>query len=104
MARDSATNPSTLRVDGGMSANDWLLQYLADIVGTSVDRPRITETTAVGAAHLAGLQAGIYGSFDDLKQHWHADQRFQPQLQKPERDRLLKGWGKAVSRVREHGG
>ncbi|HEX5513523.1 MAG TPA: glycerol kinase GlpK, partial [Gammaproteobacteria bacterium] len=104
MARDSATNPSTLRVDGGMSANDWLLQYLADIVGTSVDRPRITETTAVGAAHLAGLQAGIYGSFDDLKQHWHADQRFQPQLRKPERDLLLRNWEKAVSRVREHGG
>lgn len=101
MVRDSATNPSTLRVDGGMSANNWMMQYLADIVGAPVDRPRITETTALGAASLAGLQAGVYDSFDDLAQHWRPDRRFQPSLRKPERDRLLQGWEKAVSRVRE---
>src|SRR5690625_1653341 len=101
MARDSATNPSTLRVDGGMSANNWLLQYLADIVGANVDRPQITETTALGAASLAGLQAGVYDSFDDLKHHWRSDRRFQPRMKKAERDRLLQGWEKAVARVRE---
>ncbi len=104
MVRDSATNPSTLRVDGGMSANDWLLQQLADIVGTTVDRPRVTETTALGAASLAGLQAGVYQSLDDLTRHWRLDRRFQPRLGKPERDRLLRGWEKAVARVRENGG
>ncbi|NLO80959.1 MAG: glycerol kinase GlpK [Xanthomonadaceae bacterium] len=102
MAGDSATNPSTLRVDGGMSANDWLLQFLADVTGTKVDRPRITETTALGAAYLAGLQAGLYDSFAELEQHWRADRRFQPRLQKAERDQLLHGWAKAVARVREN--
>jgi glycerol kinase len=102
MVRDSATNPSTLRVDGGMSANNWLLQFLADMVDTPVDRPRVTETTALGAASLAGLQAGIYQSFDDLKRHWRADRRFQPAIDRSQRDRLLKGWEKAVSRVREN--
>lgn len=101
MVQDSATNPSTLRVDGGMSANNWMMQYLADIVGAPVDRPRITETTALGAASLAGLQAGVYQSLDDLTEHWQADRRFRPTMRKTERYRLLQGWEKAVSRVRE---
>ncbi len=104
MAHDSATNPSALRVDGGMTANDWLLQCLADIADTPVDRPRVIETTALGAACLAGLQAGIYRSLDDLRDHWRADARFLPKLDKAQRDKLIQGWEKAVSRVRESGG
>lgn len=101
MVEDSATNPAALRVDGGMSANNWLMQYLADIVGAPVDRPRTTETTALGAATLAGLQAGIHQSMADLSQQWQAERRFRPTLRKAERYRLLQGWEKAVSRVRE---
>jgi len=104
MARDSATNPSALRVDGGMTTNNWLLQCLADIADTPVDRPHVTETTALGAASLAGLQAGIYQSFDDLREHWRADARFQPRLDRAQREKLIRGWEKAVARVRENAG
>ncbi len=104
MARDSATNPSTLRADGGMIANNWLLQQLADIVDAPVDRPQIIETTAQGAASLAGLQAGIYDSFDALSRNWRASARYKPRLAKDVRDRLLAGWERAVSRVRSDSG
>lgn len=101
MLADSATNPATLRVDGGMSGNDWMMQFLSDVVGAPVDRPRGTETTALGAACLAGLQAGLHDSLDRLAAQWQADRRFQPRLEQNRRDSLLQAWAGAVARVRQ---
>jgi len=91
--------PTTLRVDGGMVANDWLMHFLADILGATVDRPKITETTALGAAYLAGLKAGVFGSLEQLADLWRLDQSFQPRIPKEERDQLYAAWQDAVKRV-----
>ena len=92
--------PTILRVDGGMVANSWVSQNLADIVGIPVDRPKITETTALGVAYLAGLQAGIFKSLDDISAQWQSDQAFTRSMQKEEGDALYEGWQAAVARVR----
>jgi len=91
--------PTTLRVDGGMVANDWLMHFLADILGATVDRPKITETTALGAAYLAGLKAGVFDSLDELSELWSLDQSFKPRIPKDERDQLYAAWQDAVKRV-----
>jgi len=92
--------PSSLKVDGGMVKNDWFCQRLADLTGLAVERPRITETTALGAAYLAGLAAGVFANFEDIARAWDLDRRFDPVLQAPARDLAYEGWKKAVSRVR----
>ncbi|CAN5257225.1 glycerol kinase GlpK [soil metagenome] len=91
--------PAALKVDGGMVANDWLCQALCDIVGLPVDRPKVLETTALGAAYLAGRQAGVYGGFDDFQRIWSLDRRFEPQMKAKVRDPLIAGWRDAVSRT-----
>lgn len=98
MAEDGV-NPSSLRIDGGMVANNWMVQFLADILDLPVNRPKIMETTALGAAYLAGIQAGVLGSFDDLSKQWQMDARFEPQITAFNRKRLLDGWHDAVQRV-----
>ncbi len=100
MGRDGAITPDTLRVDGGMVANDWLMQFLADVLGFAVERPVITETTALGAAYLAGLSAGAFDSLEDLARRWRREARFEPRLEAAEREHLVAGWGRAVARVR----
>lgn len=100
MVADGAPPPRVLRVDGGMAANDWFLQRLADLLGLAVERPALTETTALGAALLAGLQVGV---FDDLAQAaaiWKLDARFDPALSADERAARRAGWDAAVRRVR----
>jgi glycerol kinase len=92
--------PKALKVDGGMVRNDWFCQRLADLTGLAVERPRVTETTALGAAYLAGLAAGVFTSFDDISRAWALDRRFDPVLHAPARDLAYEGWKKAVSRVR----
>jgi len=89
-----------LRVDGGMVVNDPLMQRLADTVGAPVERPRVIETTALGAAFLAGLQAGLWPSLDALSATWSLDRAFQPAEAAPSRDRRYAGWQDAVRRVR----
>src|SRR6266851_2269612 len=89
-----------LRVDGGMVVNDSLMQRLADTVGTPVERPKVTETTALGAAFLAGLQAGLWPSLDALSVSWALDRAFQPAEDAASRDRRYAGWQDAVRRVR----
>jgi len=89
-----------LRVDGGMVVNDPLMQRLADTVGTPVERPKVTETTALGAAFLAGLQAGLWPSLDALSASWALDRAFQPAEDAASRDRRYAGWQDAVRRVR----
>ncbi len=88
-----------LRVDGGMVANNWVLNYLADILGATVDRPKIIETTALGVAYLAGLRAGIFESLESLEKLWQCERRFEPKMDKARRDCLYDGWKKAVSKV-----
>jgi glycerol kinase len=98
-----AAQESLLRVDGGMVANDWMLQFLADILGAPVERPRVAETTALGAAFLAGLGAGLYGSLNDIARVWQRDRRFEPMMATAERERLVARWRQLVARVREPG-
>jgi glycerol kinase len=83
-----------------MVRNDWFCQRLADLTGLPVDRPTVTETTALGAAYLATLGAGIGKNFSDISKGWALDRRFMPVLGKPARDGLYDGWLKAVGRVR----
>ncbi len=90
----------SLKVDGGMVANDWFCQRLADLTGLNVERPQVTETTALGAAYLAGLGAGLFKNEKDISARWVLDRRFRPAMPKIERDRLYLGWKTAISRVR----
>jgi len=99
--RGGVAGGGLLRVDGGMARNDWMLQFLADILGLPVERPRVPETTALGAAFLAGLGAGLYRSLDDIAAAWQRDRRFDPAMAPPERETLLARWRALVRRVRE---
>lgn len=99
MQNDGASYKA-LRVDGGMVVNNWLVQFLADILNVTVDRPKITETTALGVAYLAGLKAGLYKNLDEISRLWHCEQRFEPGMQPEKRERLYAGWLDAVERVR----
>lgn len=92
--------PSVLRVDGGMAANDWFLQFLADMLGIVVDRPVNVETTVTGAAFLAGVAGGLYSSLEEVAEVWERDRQFTPEMSTEMRDRLYAGWLDAVSRVR----
>jgi len=98
MAQDGLS-PNTLRIDGGMVANNWLSQFLADILNLTVDRPVVMETTALGAAYLAGLKAGIYENFEQISQQWQRQSRFEPQISDADRQRFLRGWKQAVQKV-----
>ncbi|MBN9671746.1 glycerol kinase GlpK [Roseibium aggregatum] len=89
-----------LRVDGGMTASDWTMQFLADILGAPVDRPTVAETTALGAAWLAGSMAGIWPDEEKFGTRWKLERRFEPRLAESERKRLLSGWAQAVDRTR----
>ena len=96
---DGVTKLAGLRVDGGMAVNDWAMQFLSDVLALPVERPVVTETTALGAASLAGLQAGLFRSLDDIAQSWRRDRRFEPAMKAAQRSALLKGWRDAVGRV-----
>ncbi len=98
MAAD-ATAPQNVRVDGGMVANNWLMQFLADILAIQIDRPKITETTALGAAFLAGLRAGIYQDLTDIRSTWQVERMFNPQMSGELRETNIAGWKDAVARV-----
>ncbi len=104
MARDmravGQSAPAALKVDGGMVKNDWFCQRLADLTGLCVERPKITETTALGAAYLAGLAAGLFKDTAEIAARWALDRRFEPAMAAPARDALYEGWNGAVARVR----
>ena len=97
--RADGADPKSLRVDGGMVANDWLMQRLADILALPVERPRHIETTVQGAAALAGLAAGLYPSLDAIAAQWALDRAFEPKLGADERESLHSGWRDAVRRT-----
>ena len=94
-----AKGGTALRVDGGMSASDWTMQFLADIVGARVDRPEILETTALGAAWLAGRQAGVYPDMAGFADTWALERTFMPQADEAERERKYAAWKQAVGLV-----
>jgi glycerol kinase len=100
MHADSALSIQTLRVDGGMVRNNFLMQFQADILGTVVQRPAVTETTALGAAYLAGLGAGFWKSAEELASQWRVEATFEPRMSADERDSLYAGWTRAVERSR----
>jgi glycerol kinase len=89
----------TLRVDGGMANSDWTMQRLADLIGSNVDRPQIKETTALGAAYLAGLHTGFYPAPDRFLDHWQLERRFSPRMDEATRERKLGAWTSAVRRL-----
>jgi glycerol kinase len=97
MEADSGISIKELRVDGGATANDLLMQFQSDILNTKVLRPKVTETTALGAAYLAGLAVGYWASIDDIQQQWQIDKTFAPSMEETQRNNLTAGWQKAVN-------
>lgn len=96
MEADSGIELSSLKVDGGASANNFLMQTQADIIGAPVNRPRCVETTAMGAAYLAGLAVGYWANKEDVIRNWIIERTFEPAIEKEKRDTMIKGWNKAV--------
>jgi glycerol kinase len=90
---------TSLKVDGGMVRNELLMQFQADILDVPVIRPKVSETTALGAAYAAGLAVGYWRSQDDLRANWQADKTWTPQMDEVTRGKLYRGWQKAVTRT-----
>ena len=99
MQKDSGITLKNLKVDGGAVANNFLMQFQSDILGVPVDRPKVIETTALGAAYLAGLAVGYWKDKDDIASKWQIDRTFQPEMDSENREKLYKGWKKAVERA-----
>ncbi len=99
MALDGAGQAETIRIDGGMAANAWLCQFLADILQVAVERPQNLETTALGAAFLAGLSTGVWSDVESVQATWKRLDRFEPLMPAERRDRLIAGWRSAVART-----
>jgi glycerol kinase len=98
MAKDSTMNLDFLRVDGGMVQNNLLMQFQADILGIPVVRPRVSETTALGACYAAALAVGFFKDADELCKNWAVEKRWEPKMGEPSRERLYHFWKKAVTR------
>jgi glycerol kinase len=98
MQSESNLPLTTLKVDGGAAANAMLLQFQADLLNVSVRRPVVAETTALGAAYLAGLAVGYWDGFEDVTNNWALDREFRPSMDAGTREKLYAGWKKAVSR------
>ncbi|KPL83254.1 glycerol kinase [Thermanaerothrix daxensis] len=99
MNADSGVPLTALKVDGGMVYNELLMQFQADILGVPVIRPKVAETTSLGAAYAAGMAVGFWTNFDELRANWQVDKVWQPQMRAEERERLYAGWKKAVQRT-----
>lgn len=99
MHAESGIELQALRVDGGAAANDFLMQFQADILGVPVERPQVIETTALGAAYLAGLAVGFWPDLDSIAAHWKMDQKFSPTMVADKREALYAGWKKALKRA-----
>lgn len=98
---DTGIDINELKVDGGASANNFLMQFQADIIGKRVRRPMIRETTALGAAYLAGLAVGLWNSLDEIKNNWTLDKVYEPNMDEATKKTLIAGWSKAVGRSRD---
>ena len=98
MEKDAGVKLAALRVDGGASVNNALLQFQADLLDVQVRRPVVAETTALGAAYLAGLAVGYWRDLDDVASNWALDREFSPRMDADRRQRLTRGWDRAVQR------
>ena len=96
MEQDSGLDLKSLKVDGGASANDFLMQFQSDIMDTAVHRPGCIETTALGAAYLAGLAVGYFKNKEEIRENWQLAKKFTPVMGEEQRKKLLRGWDKAV--------
>ena len=96
MEADAGIQIKELRVDGGATVNNQLMQFQSDILNCKVVRPKITETTALGAAYLAGLAVGYWKNIDEIQQQWQIDKSFSPAMKEEKRNELVKGWQRAV--------
>lgn len=99
MQQEAKLDLKALHVDGGMAANNWLLQFLADMLDLEISRPTVIETTSLGAVYLAGLQVGLFKSLEHIQQLWQRDRTFKPVMPAEERDELYQGWQQAVQKV-----
>jgi glycerol kinase len=99
MNADSGVELESLKVDGGMVVNELLMQFQADILGVPVIRPKVAETTSLGAAYAAGLATGLWAEVDDLRENWIEDKRWDAQMDPAERDKQMRFWKKAVERT-----
>lgn len=100
MQKDSGVKLAELRVDGGAAVNNLAMQFQADVLGVDVVRPAVVETTALGAAYLAGLQVGYWKGLDDVAGHWREDRRFRPAMDAAKRKELVAGWSRAIERAK----
>ncbi len=99
MEQDSGVKLNALKVDGGMVVNNTLMQLQSDVLGVPVIRPRVAETTALGAAYAAGLAIGFWNTMEDLRQNWQIDETWEPTMDEAEREREYRYWKKAVTRT-----
>ena len=97
--KNDGLRPRIIKVDGGMVKNNWFSQFLADVVDIKVLRPKVDETTALGAAFMAGLQIGVYKSLKDISKNWQVDKSFHPKMKSYERKKLITGWNKAIKKT-----
>jgi glycerol kinase len=103
MKADTGENPAVIRADGGLVANKFVCQFIADMLDVPLDIPAVTETTALGAAYLAGLQAGVYDGLDDVAGIWRRARTYRPRMKAEQRNDLYAGWQKAVAAVNRWG-
>lgn len=101
MIEDSGINLTALKVDGGATANNFLMQFQSDILDVNIERPEVTETTALGAAYLAGLAVGFWKSKGEISQYWSINRKFKPEMDEEKRNALYEGWEKAVGRSKD---
>jgi glycerol kinase len=101
MIEDSGINLTALKVDGGATANNFLMQFQSDILNVNIERPEVTETTALGAAYLAGLAVGFWKSKGEISQYWSINRKFKPEMDEEKRNALYEGWEKAVGRSKD---
>ena len=97
--KNDGLRPKIVRVDGGMVKNNWFSQFLSDVINVKVLRPKVEETTALGAAFMAGLKIGVYKSINDISKNWSLDKKFSPKMKKTTRKKLINGWQKAIKRA-----
>ena len=97
--KNDGLKPKIIKVDGGMVKNNWFSQFLSDVVDIKVLRPKVDETTALGAAFMAGLQIGVYKSLKDISKNWQVDKSFHPKMKNHERKKLINGWDKAIKKT-----
>ena len=97
--KNDGLKPKLIKVDGGMVKNNWFSQFLSDVINIQVHRSKVDETTALGAAFMAGLKIGVFQSLKDISKKWKVDNKFRPKIQNAERLKLLNGWSHAIRKT-----